>query len=134
MSKLTDPAIALGVPSESDFIHFVDRDDTTHGADGTSKKALFSNFKGPQGDPGDAGAPGVDGDDGSDGDDGDDGTDGDDGAPGVDGSDGVDGTSGIQSNITGIAGASQIVNAVQLSQAAYDALVSPNSQTLYVIS
>ncbi len=40
---------------------------------------------------------------------------------------------GVKSDTTGIAGSAQIVNMVSLTQAQYDAIESPASDTLYVI-
>jgi len=43
-------------------------------------------------------------------------------------------TAGVPSNISGITGASAITNIVAISQAAYDALVTKDATTLYVIT
>lgn len=39
----------------------------------------------------------------------------------------------VESDITGITGADAITNIVSLTQAEYDAIVSPDSDTLYVV-
>ena len=40
----------------------------------------------------------------------------------------------VQSNITGISGADAITNLVSLTQAEYDAIVTPDAATLYIIT
>lgn len=40
----------------------------------------------------------------------------------------------VQSVTSGISGADQIVNMVSLTQAEYDAIVSPDSSTFYIIT
>jgi len=40
----------------------------------------------------------------------------------------------IVSNITGITGADQVTNIVSLTQAEYDAIVTPNASTFYIIN
>lgn len=44
------------------------------------------------------------------------------------------GSGGIQSNTAGIAGADVVTNIVSLTQAEYDAIVSPDASTLYIIT
>jgi hypothetical protein len=40
----------------------------------------------------------------------------------------------VVSNVTGITGADAVTNIVSLTQAEYDAIVTPNASTLYVIT
>lgn len=40
----------------------------------------------------------------------------------------------VHSDTTGITGADQVLNIVSLTQAEYDAIADPNTQTLYVIT
>jgi len=46
----------------------------------------------------------------------------------------LDQTEVVNTVTTGIIGSSKITNAISLSQADYDAIVTPDSQTLYIIS
>jgi hypothetical protein len=41
--------------------------------------------------------------------------------------------SAVQSDVTGITGADQVTNIVSLTQAEYDAIVTPDESTLYII-
>jgi hypothetical protein len=55
------------------------------------------------------------------------------GATGATGPTGVVPANVIVSDTTGVTGADQIVNIISLTQAEYDAIVSPDAQTLYII-
>lgn len=46
----------------------------------------------------------------------------------------VEPTTAVKSNTAGITGADQITNMVSLTQAEYDAIVSPNASTFYIIT
>jgi hypothetical protein len=62
------------------------------------------------------------------------------GATGVQGATGIQGATGplspnaVVSDTTGITGADQVTNIVSLTQAEYDAIVTPNASTLYIIT
>lgn len=46
----------------------------------------------------------------------------------------VEPTTAVKSNTEGIAGSDQITNMVSLTQAEYDALISPDASTFYIIT
>jgi hypothetical protein len=100
--------------------------DGSTGATGVAGADGATGATGIQGDAGATGATGVQGNDGAT------------GATGV-GTQGSTGATGVTpanivlSDTTGLTGATQLSNIVQITQAGYDLIVTPNANTIYII-
>jgi hypothetical protein len=114
------------------------------GADGATGASGLDGATGATGLAGGQGATGATGISGNDGSTGATGVAGADGATGATGATGV-GTQGstgatgvtpaniVLSDTTGLTGATQLSNIVQITQAGYDLIVTPNANTIYII-
>jgi hypothetical protein len=103
----------------------------------TAVQVMYTQV-GPQGATGATGVAGADGSTGATGIQGDAGATGATGATGV-GTQGSTGATGVTpanivlSDTTGLTGATQLSNIVQITQAGYDLIVTPNANTIYII-
>jgi hypothetical protein len=109
------------------------------GATGASGIDGATGATGLAGGQGATGATGISGNDGSTGATGVAGADGSTGATGIQGDAGATGATGVTpanivlSDTTGLTGATQLSNIVQITQAGYDLIVTPNANTIYII-
>jgi hypothetical protein len=103
--------------------------DGSTGATGVAGADGSTGATGIQGDAGATGATGVQGNDGATGATGATGV----GTQGSTGATGVTPANIVLSDTTGLTGATQLSNIVQITQAGYDLIVTPNANTIYII-
>jgi hypothetical protein len=103
--------------------------DGSTGATGVAGADGATGATGIQGDAGATGATGVQGNDGATGATGATGV----GIQGSTGATGVTPANIVLSDTTGLTGATQLSNIVQITQAGYDLIVTPNANTIYII-
>jgi hypothetical protein len=103
--------------------------DGATGATGVAGADGSTGATGIQGDAGATGATGVQGNDGATGATGATGV----GTQGSTGATGVTPANIVLSDTTGLTGATQLSNIVQITQAGYDLIVTPNANTIYII-